>query len=406
MSHHFKKRIKEYAQDLEEETIRTRAYLHAHPELSSQEYETVTFLKDQLKHDRLEIEDVPGSTGFTALLDTGRPGRTLGIRTDIDALPIEEHENNLKGPRKYISKNKGVMHACGHDGHMAILLSTIKIIHKLKEELSGKVYFIFEEGEEIGAGIDAMVAHLKNKNVDAVYGNHLAAFMDSGKVSVSAGPKMAGAMFVEFSVHGKSGHGSRPDLSINPVFAAAQVLTSLTNAWANQVDVTKTVTLGLTEIHGGHAKNVIPDQVEIGGTLRFYDVEEDRKSVDIVKNVATHTVAAHQCTVTFSDKFRLVAHPVVNDERLASLAIEANEKIMPGSTIEDVQWFASEPFNQYKEVAPTLFAFIGARNEAYGSGAEHHNEKFDIDDGALMNGVMATSQFAVDFLLEGKGEKD
>ena len=106
------------------------------------------------------------------------------------------------------------------------------------------------------------------------------------------------------------------------------------------------------------------------------------------------------CTVTFSDEFKLVAHPVVNDEKLASLAMEANEKIMPGSTMEDVQWFASEPFNQYKEVAPTLFAFIGARNEAYGSGAEHHNEKFDIDDGALMNGVMATSQFAVDFLME------
>lgn len=400
MVHQFNEKIKKYAQDLEEETIWTRAYLHAHPELSSQEYETVTFLKDQIKHYGLEIEDVPGSTGFTALLDTGRPGRNLGIRTDIDALPIEENENNLKGRRKYISENKGVMHACGHDGHMAIILSTIKLIHKLKEELSGKIYFIFEEGEEIGAGIDAMVAHLKDKHMDAIYGNHLAAFMDSGKISVSAGPKMAGAIFVEFTVHGKSGHGSRPDLSINPVFAAAHVLTSLTNAWANQVDVTKTVTLGLTEIHGGHAKNVIPDKVEIGGTLRFYDVEEGKRAMDIIKNVVTHTAAAHQCTVTYSDEFKLVAHPVVNDEKLASLAMEANEKIMPGSTIEDVQWFASEPFNQYKEVAPTLFAFIGARNEAYGSGAEHHNEKFDIDDGALMNGVMATSQFAVDFLME------
>src|SRR5699024_8527133 len=394
MVNSFNEKIKQYAQDLEEETIRTRAYLHAHPELSSQEYETVAFLKKQIKHYGLEIEDVPGSTGFTALLDTGRPGKTLGIRTDIDALPIEENEHNLKRPLKYLSKNKGVMHACGHDGHMAIILSTIKIMHMLKEEWSGKVYFIFEEGEEIAAGIDAMVAHLKDKNVDAIYGNHLAAFMDSGKVSVSAGPKMAGAIFVEFTVHGKSGHGSRPDLSINPVFAAAHVLTSLTNAWANQVDVTKTVTLGLTEIHGGHAKNVIPDKVEIGGTLRFYDVKEGKHAMNIMKNVATNTSAANQCIVTFSDEFKLVADPVVNDEKLASLAIEANEKIMPGSTIEDVQWFASEPFNQYKEIAPTLFAFIGARNEAYGSGAEHHNEKFDIDDGALMNGVMATSQFA------------
>lgn len=402
MSNQFNERIKKHAQDFEDETIRTRAYLHAHPELSSQEYETVTFLKGQIKHYDLEIEDVAGSTGFTALLDTGRPGKTLGIRADIDALPIDENEHNLKGPRKYISKNPGVMHACGHDGHMAIVLATIKLMDKLKDELSGKIYFIFEEGEEIGAGIDAMVAHLKDKNVDAIYGNHLAAFMDSGKVSVSAGPKMAGAIFVEFTVHGKSGHGSRPDLSINPVFAAAHVLTSLTNAWANQVDVTKAVTLGLTEIHGGHAKNVIPDKVDIGGTLRFYDVDEGKRAIDIIKNVATHTAAAHRCTVTFSDEFKLVAHPVVNDERLALLATASNEKIMPGSTVEDVEWFASEPFNQYKEIAPTLFAFIGARNEAYGSGAEHHNEKFDIDDGSLINGVMSTSQFAVDFLTTEK----
>src|SRR5699024_9484159 len=197
------------------------------------------------------------------------------------------------------------------------------------------VYFIFEEGEEIAAGIDAMVVHLKDKNVDAIYGNHLAAFMDSGTVSVSAGPKMAGAIFVEFTVHGKSGHGSRPGLSINPVFAAAHVLTSLTKAWANHVDVTKTVTLGLTEINGGHGKNVILDKEESDGTLRFYDAEEGKRAIDIIKNVATHTAAAHQCTVTFSDEFKLVADPVVNDEKLASLAIEANEKIMPGSTIQD-----------------------------------------------------------------------
>src|SRR5699024_11050794 len=124
MVHQFNEKIKQYAQDLEEETIRTRAYLHAHPELSSQEYETVTFLKDQIKHDGVEIEDVAGSTGVTGVLDTGSAGRNLGIGKDIDALPIEENEINLTRRRKYISENKGVIHACGHDGHMAIILST------------------------------------------------------------------------------------------------------------------------------------------------------------------------------------------------------------------------------------------------------------------------------------------
>lgn len=391
--------IKRKAKQLEADTINIRTHLHEHPELSSKEYETVKYLKKRIIALGLEIEDVPNSTGFTALLDTGKQGKTLGIRADIDALPIEEHPNNLAGPRKVISKNKGVMHACGHDGHMAIVLSTMEILVEMKSELTGKVYFIFEEGEEIGAGIDAMVAHLEDKQIDAIYGNHLAAFMDSGTISVDAGPKMAGAIFVDFSVYGKSGHGARPDLSVNPLFGAAHVLTGLTNAWANQLDVTKTVTLGLTQIHGGSANNVIPEKVDIGGTLRFYDVEEGKRAIDIVKKVADLTAQAHNCTVKFSDNFKVVAHPVVNDEKLAEIAIRGNEEIIPGSVVHDVQWFASEPFNQYATIAPTLFAFVGTRNEAAGSGAEHHNEQFDLDEKALIYGVQATTKFAVDYLM-------
>lgn len=391
--------IKRKAKQLEADTINIRTHLHAHPELSSKEHETVKYLKKRIIALGLEIEDVPNSTGFTALLDTGKQGKILGVRADIDALPIEEHPNNLAGPRKVISKNKGVMHACGHDGHMAIVLSTMEILVEMISELTGKVYFIFEEGEEIGAGIDAMVAHLEDKQIDAIYGNHLAAFMDSGTISVDAGPKMAGAIFVDFSVYGKSGHGARPDLSVNPLFGAAHVLTGLTNAWANQLDVTKTVTLGLTQIHGGSANNVIPEKVDIGGTLRFYDVEEGKRAIDIVKKVADLTAQAHNCTVKFSDKFKVVAHPVVNDEKLAEIAIRGNEEIIPGSVVHDVQWFASEPFNQYATIAPTLFAFVGTRNEAAGSGAEHHNEQFDLDEKALIYGVQATTKFAVDYLM-------
>lgn len=390
--------IKNKAKELEAETIRIRTYLYEHPELSSKEYETVKFLKETIKEFGLEVEDVLGSTGFTVLFDTGKPGKTLGIRTDIDALPVEENPQNLAGPRKYYSKHPGVMHACGHDGHMAIVLSTMNILTEMKHYLSGKIYFIFEEGEEIGSGIEAMVQHLDNRGIDAIYGNHLAAFMDSGTISVDAGPRMAGAILVDFTVRGKSGHGSRPDMSINPIFAVANILTGLTNAWTNQIDVTKTVTLGLTQIHGGEADNVIPDKVNIRGSLRFYDVEEGRKAIDIVKKVADFTAQAHNCTVEFGEGFKIAGNPVINDEKLAELAISGNEEVMPGSVVHDVIWFASESFNQYRKIAPTLFAFIGVRNEAYGSGAEHHNDQFDIDENALINGVLATTKFAVDFL--------
>ncbi|WP_199203647.1 amidohydrolase [Sporosarcina sp. P34] len=390
--------IKNRAKELEAETIRIRKYLYEYPELSSEEDETVKFLKDTIKELGLEVEEVPGSTGFTVLFDTGKPGKTLGIRTDIDALPIEENPQNFAGPRKYFSKNPGVMHACGHDGHMAIVLSTMKILTEMKHNLSGEVYFIFEEGEEIASGIEAMVQHLDNRGIDAIYGNHLTAFMDSGSVCVDAGPRMAGGKLVNFTVHGKSGHGSRPDLSINPIFAAANILTGLTNAWANQIDVTKTVTLGLTQIHGGEIDNIIPDKVNIRGSLRFFDVEEGRKALDIVKKIAEFTAQAHNCTVEFGENLEIGGDPVINDEKLAELAISGNEEMMPGSVIHDVIWYATETFSEYRTIAPTLFALIGVRNEGYGSGAEHHNNQFDIDENALINGVLATSKFAVDFL--------
>ncbi len=390
--------LNDKAKELEPKTIETRAYLYAHPELSSEEFETSKYLKNRVTEMGLTIEEVPESTGFTALLDTNRPGKTLGIRTDIDALPIEEDAHNLAGKRKYKSKNPGVMHACGHDGHMAIVLTVIKMLKEIEDELSGKIYFIFEDAEEIGAGIEPMIKHLENRGIEAIYGNHLAAFLDSGKISVDSGPVMAGAISVDFTIHGKSGHGSRPDLAINPVFASAQILSALSSAWANRIDVTKTVTLGLTQIHGGSANNIIPDHVKIGGSLRFFDVEEGQKALELMKNVIQLTAQAHACTVEFDPTFDLVAAPVVNDDDLSLIAQNGISELIPHGLVHDITWFASESFNQYAKIAPSVFAFVGMRNEAYGSGAEHHNNKFDVDDNALRYGVLATAKFAVDYL--------
>src|SRR5699024_4448398 len=167
--------IIEKAKAWEEETIQLRTYFHKNPEMSSEEFATAAFLKEEIHRFGLEVEEVPGSTtGFTALLDTRKPGKTLGIRTDMDALPVTEHTEKLVSKRTYISKNPGNMHACKHEGHIAILLTTIKIMHEMKDQLAGKIYFIYEEGEEIGAGIEAMVVYLADKKLDAVYGNHLA----------------------------------------------------------------------------------------------------------------------------------------------------------------------------------------------------------------------------------------
>src|SRR5699024_1772982 len=179
---------------------------------------------------------------------------------------------------------------------------------------------------------------------------------------------------------------------------AAQILNGLTSAWANQMDVTKTVTLGLTQIHGGTANNVIPDKVYIGGSLRFFDIEEGEEELEVVQRIADATAHAHEGTVEFYRSFEVNALPVVNDDSLAIQAQQGMEEILPNALKHDVTWFASEPFNEYSKLALTLFAFIGMRNEIYGSGAEHHNNYFDVDDDALIYGVIATSKFAIDFL--------
>ncbi|CZQ98633.1 peptidase m20 [Trichococcus palustris] len=373
-----------------------RGYLHEHPEVSANEFETTKFLQEEVKKLGLPIE-MASNTGFIATMDTGKPGKTVGLRTDIDALPVKENPVNLSKQKKWISKNEGASHVCGHDAHMAILLGTMKILHGLKDGLSGKIVFIFEEGEEIGSGIAGMLDKLKDKGIDAIYGTHVTSFMKTGEICLDAGPRMAGYAAVEFDVVGKSGHGSRPDLSINPVFAAAQVLSGIASAWSNQIDVSKTVTLGLTQIHGGTANNIIPDKVYVGGSLRFFDNDEGVKAVNALKKVTELTATAHNCTVEFANT-GVIGTPLINDTRLAEIAQNGVNQLLPESLVHDVVWYASESFSRYSQIAPSVFAFVGVGNEELGSGAEHHNDHFDVDEDALYYGVAATAKFAIDFL--------
>jgi amidohydrolase len=376
-----------------------RGYLHEHPEVSSEEYETTRFLQQEVAKMGLPVTRVEG-TGFYAILDTHRPGRTVGLRTDIDALPIREHPENLTQRKKWLSKVDGVSHACGHDGHMAILLGAMKVLCELKDRIDGRVVFIFEEGEETGTGIDRMVRALEPLRIDAFYGNHLRSSMKTGEFFVHEGALMAGAGTVSFDVDGRGGHASRPDLSVNPIFAATEILNGIAVAWNNQRDVTKTLTLGISQIHGGTANNVIPNSVFIGGTIRFFDRGEGDRGFDILRRVATRVADAHNCTVRFRDDMGILLLPVVNDRALTALAREAISEIYPGKalTSDEHVWYAAETFSKYSSLAPSVFLFAGIGNDRLGSGAEHHNDRFDLDEESLPYAVGGMVWFAVKFL--------
>lgn len=392
-------RIKELAKKYEDYTLETRGYLHENPEISSEEFETSKFLKEEIKKLGFEIVEAEG-TGFIGILDSGKEGKTIGIRADIDALKMEEAETNLLGKRKYLSKNKEAAHMCGHDGHMATSLSVAKIFSDMKDELKGKVIFIFEEGEEMNTGIHKMMALLENIKFDYIIGNHLAAFVDSGKFALQAGPRMAGHIQLGIVVKGKGGHGSRPDLAINPIFAQAQILSGLGTAWANQIDVTKTVTLGIGQVHGGTAYNIIPEETVISGSMRFFDVEEGKKAMKVVENVAENVGRANRCEVSFNENHKYMCDPVINDEFATEVALKAIKDLYGEDAIDpDVIWFASESFYQYGRLCPILLNLPGIRNPEVGSGADHHNVHFDIDEDALKMAVVSTAKIAYDLLM-------
>jgi amidohydrolase len=373
-----------------------RGYLHEHPERSLQEYETSQFLQREISKSGLLVTPV-SNTGFFSVLDTGRAGKTVALRTDMDALPVAENPFNLKQKKKWISGNNGISHVCGHDAHMAILLGAIKILHEIKDELNGKIIFIFEDAEEIVGGVDCMIEKLADVSVDVFYGNHVYASMPTGDICLDSGAIMAGMAYVEFDVIGRGGHGSRPDLSINPVFAAAHILTGISVAWNNQLDVTKTVTLGITQIHGGETNNVFPNSVFIGGSLRFFDRSEAEKAINVLKKTAENIASAHNCTVSFRQA-NIVLEPVINDDAFSDIARETVREIFPGKLVTGIKWFAGESFSKYAAIAPTVFALTGTNNAVLGSGAEHHNDKFDVDDDVLQYALGAMVGFTVKLL--------
>ncbi|MDR3251449.1 MAG: amidohydrolase [Tannerella sp.] len=394
-----KETILEKVQETDPYLRETRGYLHEHPEVSGKEFETARFIQAEIERLGLPVTKVPG-TGFYAILDTHRPGKTIGLRADIDALPITENPFNLNQKKRRISQNEGVSHACGHDGHVAILLGAIRILNDLQARLTGKIIFIFEEGEETNSGINAMVEALRPLKIDAIYGNHLRSSLNTGEIYIQEGAIMAGTGTIAFDVVGRGGHASRPDLSINPVFAAANVLTGISIAWNNQRDVTKTLTLGISQIQGGEIYNVIPNSVFIGGTIRFFDLSEGEKGFSILRKVSESIAQAHGCSVEFHDKMGIAMGPVVNDTTLARFARNAVKELYPDKVLSGEQyiWYAAETFARYSELAPTLFTFTGIGNDSLGSGAEHHNDRFDLDEDALSYALGAMVQFAVKFL--------
>lgn len=385
--------IKSMAEQQREYAIALRREFHEHPELSGQETETRARIVRELEQMDIPYELLPG-TGIIARLEGGKPGPCRAVRADIDALPVTESPVNLRQAKQCVSAIPGRMHACGHDAHAAVLLATLHALSPVRSELAGTVLGCFEEGEETNCGIDTMISALEKYPVDEVFGLHVQYRVAAGTINIAPGPRMAGTLGIGVTFRGRSGHGSRPDQAINPIVPAAHFITQLNSAFMNQLDVEKTVTLGLGKVAAGEATNVIPETAYVGGTARFFDRGEGLKAERIVRTVAETTATAFACTVEYEDRHGISPMPVVNDPDVATsvsraLADACGETVLADEPV----WYASETFSSYLEHYRGAFAFLGIKNERLGSGAAHHNEKFDIDERALPLGVAAELAF-------------
>jgi len=381
------------AESIREQVIDWRRYLHRHPELSFHEKRTSQFIADQLADlGGLELSR-PTPTSVLARLLTGRRGPVLAIRADIDALPIAEQNSH-----DFVSTSPGVMHACGHDGHTAMLLGAAAVLTSMRDELSGEVRFIFQHAEELlPGGAQELVKAGVLEGVDAVIGAHLWLGLPFGQVGVKTGPLMAAADTLRMTILGSGGHAALPHKSVDTIAVAAQVITNLQHVVARNVDPLAPAVVTIARIAGGTTHNVIPGSVELEGTIRTFDPELRDSIGGIIERVVSGVTQAHGARYTLEIERGYSA--VDNEETTCDLLRRAvTTALGPDVLVEATPFMGGEDFSAYQRVKPGSFFFVGARNEERGIVHPHHHECFDIDERSLDYGTRVFVAAARDFL--------
>jgi amidohydrolase len=363
-----------------------RRHLHAHPELSFHEHETARFVREALGSlGGVELES-PTPTSVVARLRTGRPGPTLALRADIDALPIQE-ESGLQ----FASHTDGVMHACGHDGHTAMLIAVAALLNERRADLKGEVRFLFQHAEEVPpGGASELVAAGALEGVDAVLGAHLLSTLTVGKVAAIDGACTASSDTFSARIDGRGGHAAFPHETVDPIAVSAQAISNLQHIASRSTSPLDSVVVSVTRVAGGTADNVIPETAEFGGTVRTHKHDVRERTRESIARILAGVAAAHGAAYELDYVEGYAA--VVNDSELVAIVREAagTER-----AIEFEPIMGSEDFSAYSRVAPGCFFFVGAGDE---HAFPHHHPRFTIDERALSVGIETFTRAAVRIL--------
>jgi amidohydrolase len=375
-----------------------RRDIHAHPELGNQEHRTAALIVDHLHRLGLEVAAGVGGTGVVGVLRGAHPGRTLAMRADMDALPLDE-----EGDRAFRSCTPGVMHACGHDGHVAMALGAARVLAELREHLHGNVKFLFQPAEETYGGASEMIAAgclTAAPAVDAIVGLHLWPDGPPGELRVRRGAVMASADAVRIVVRGRGGHASEPHDCIDPVPVAAHIITALQTMVTRRLDARSPAILSITYLQAGTAFNVIPAEVVLAGTVRTVDPSLRAAMPGRIEEVITHTARAFGATADLA--YVPGSGVVVNDAAFTDWVAGVVRRTRGHTAVLDMPHavMGAEDFGAYLERIPGTFAFLGAR-PAHQAAYPCHHPLFDIDEGALPIGVEILSSLALAYLAHG-----
>jgi len=387
----------EKALEQKEKLISFRRDFHRHPELGFQEIRSSRIIIDVMTSLGIDVQTGIAQTGVIGLIKGKQPGKTVLLRFDMDALALQEETGAV-----YQSEIPGKMHACGHDGHMAIGLTVASLLVQKKDTLSGTIKIIFQPAEEGAGGAQKMIAEgaLENPEPDTALGIHIWNEKPLNWLGITKGPVMAGADFFEIQVYGKGGHGAIPEKTSDPIEASAVIITALQSVVARNISPKDTAVLSITQIRGGETYNVIPGTVEIKGTIRSFKRDVHDLLVARIHEIVEPIAGAMGCSAKIT--WIMSDPPLVNDPTVTEIVLAAAKNVLPNHFIDDdYQSMGSEDMALILERIPGCYLFIGSANSAKGLDFGHHHPKFDFDEEVLLQAAALVAGCA-EFLLEKK----
>ncbi len=400
--------VDQLAREMEQQVIQWRRHLHQYPELSNREFKTMQYIADNLKGLDIKVETGMAYTGVVAVLDTGKPGPVIGLRADIDGLPVRERVNlpfASKEETEYLGQKVGIMHACGHDSHVAILLGTVRILDKIRKNLTGKIVFVFQpaeegapEGEEGGAELMIKQGLIEKYGIQLMYGLHISSITDVGTITYKPMGIMAAVDMFEIKIKGKQTHGSRPWTGVDPIVTGAQIIMGLQTIVSRQLDLTNeaaVITVG--KITSGVRTNIIPEEAVMIGTIRTLDTGMQRMVHEKIKLTAEKIAESQGAVATV--KIRRGYPVTYNNPALTAKMLPSLEKVAGEENVRVIKAVTgAEDFSFFAQKVPGLFFFLGAKPKNIDTfdASQHHTPDFFIDESGFLLGMKSLCQLVID----------